>query len=76
MGMDMWIDYENPMDMNMDMGMTFENGYGCWYSYTQPKPTPCPSLMEVEGRGCRRLTLRREIQIWRYLIAASTLERF
>jgi len=38
MGMDMGIDFENPMGM----GMTFENGYGCEYSYT--RPTPIPSI--------------------------------
>jgi len=40
MGMGMWIDFENPMDMGMSMGMTFENGYECRYNYTRPTPIP------------------------------------
>ena len=36
MGMDTGIDFENPMDMSMSMGMTFKNRYGCEYSYTRP----------------------------------------
>ena len=28
-GMDMKINFENPMDMGVNMGITFENGYGC-----------------------------------------------
>jgi len=39
----MGIDFENPM--GMDIGMTFENRYGCGYSSTHPEPTPCKSLL-------------------------------
>jgi len=42
--MNMWIDFENAMDMGMDIGITFENKYGCEYSYTRPEPTSRPTL--------------------------------
>jgi len=40
MGIGMGIDSENPMGMGVGMGMTFENRYGCKYSYTCPTPIP------------------------------------
>jgi len=47
MGMGIGIDFENPMGMGMGkgMGMTFENGYGCRYSYIRPEPAARPSLI-------------------------------
>jgi len=38
MGMEM--DFENSMGMGMGMGMTFENRYGCGYSYIRPTSIP------------------------------------
>jgi len=46
MAMGMGIDFENPMDMSVDMGMTFENRYECGYSYTRPELTPRLSLLK------------------------------
>jgi len=36
MAIDMGIDFENPLDLGVVMGMTFENGYGCGYNSTAP----------------------------------------
>jgi len=36
------------MDMGTGMGVIFENGYGCGYSLTRPKPATLPFL---DGRG-------------------------
>jgi len=44
MGMGMGIDFENPTVMSIDMGMTFENGYGCRYNSTCLVPASDPSL--------------------------------
>ena len=49
MGMGMRIDFENLMSMTVDMGMNFENVYGCGYSSTCLIPAPSPSL---GGRQC------------------------
>jgi len=38
MGMGMRIDFENPMGMSVDTGITFENGYGCGYIIFAPNP--------------------------------------
>ena len=59
MGMGMGIDFENPMGMGTDIGMTFENGYGCRYSYTCPEPAPCPSLVCVSKSGFKELLIQK-----------------
>jgi len=47
MGMNMGIDFENLIDMDMGMRMTFENRYECWYSYTHPESALCQSLLKI-----------------------------
>ena len=44
MGMGLRIDLKNLMDLDVNMGMTFKNGYECRYNSTRPIPVPCPSL--------------------------------
>ena len=46
MGIGMRIDFENPMDIGMNMGMTFENKYGWGYSYTRPELASRSSLID------------------------------
>jgi len=42
MGMGMDISFQYPMGMDTDMGVIFENRYGCRYNSTRPKSTPLP----------------------------------
>ena len=39
------IDFENSIGMRMNMGMTFENGYGYRYNSTRPVPASRLSLI-------------------------------
>jgi len=43
----MWIDFENPMNMGVGMGITLKNGYGCEYSYASPMPIPTWGCFEL-----------------------------
>ena len=40
MDMSMSIDFENPMNMSVGMEITFENEYGCGYSYIRAHAHP------------------------------------
>jgi len=42
--MGMGVDFENPIDMGVGIGITFENWYGCEYGSTHPELVPRPSL--------------------------------
>jgi len=55
-GMGMRIDFESPMDIGISMWMTFQNGYGCRYSYTCPELIPRPSLPTISAvSNCKML---------------------
>jgi len=41
------VSFQYLMDMNTDMGVIFENGYGCEYNSTLPEPFPLLSLLFI-----------------------------
>lgn len=45
MGIGKGINFENLISIDMDIGMTFQNGYGCGYNFTRSVPSSRPSLL-------------------------------
>ena len=56
MGLGMRIDFENPMGIDIGMGITFENGYECGYNSTHVVPASRPFLFVITSSAEHRFS--------------------